>query len=120
MASNFNVQSITSMVRDLPLREILDSAEAVAAFVPFPGSTIIIKVLKILLLAQPGLTATAGLVGKQAQSSDDAKRATFDKMWQIAISDGIITEEEKKFLQPYAREAGISDAEFQLMIINYK
>ena len=120
MASNFNIQSITDLVRDIPLQDILNSAEAVAAFVPFPGSTIIIKVLKILLLAQPGLTATAGLVGKQAQSSDNEKRATFDKMWQIAISDGIITEEEKKFLQPYAREAGISDAEFQLMIINHK
>lgn len=51
-------------------------------------------------------------------SSNDGNRQAFDKMFEIALSDGTISDAEKDILRPYATAAGISDGEFELMIIN--
>lgn len=53
---------------------------------------------------------------KTAES--DAARQMFDKMFAMALSDGVITEEEIEILRPYAVSAGISEGEFKLMVLN--
>ena len=112
------MDDISKFFKDLPLDDILSTAEAVSLVVPIPGSTIIIKTLRILMAAQPAATKIAGMVDNKSLSDADKKRAIFDRMWKIAMEDDIITDEEKNFLRPYAKDAGISDAEFELMVMN--
>lgn len=45
-------------------------------------------------------------------------RQMFDTMFAMALSDGVITEEEIEILRPYAVSAGISEGEFKLMVLN--
>lgn len=54
----------------------------------------------------------------QANNSDNAARQKFDKMWEMALADGEISEKEKDILWKYAEAAGIDEGEFELMIEN--
>ncbi len=49
---------------------------------------------------------------------NNAAREMFDKMFAMALSDGVISDEEVEILRPYAVSAGISEGEFKLMVIN--
>lgn len=44
-----------------------------------------------------------------------AEREGFHRLFDIAISDGVITDEEKAFLQSRAQRAGIEFDELELM-----
>ena len=52
--------------------------------------------------------------------NNNSARQKFDSMFELALSDGVITEEEIEILRPFAKEAGISDGEFKLMVLNKK
>ena len=116
MASNNS--SIQSLIVGVDLQQVLDTAETLSYIMPIPFLPGIIKVIKVLICFQPLAASAAGLVSKQIDINQNEKRAMFYRLWSIAIDDGIITEDEKKFLLPHAIAAGISKEEFELMIIN--
>lgn len=58
------------------------------------------------------------LESPQVNNTDYAARQKFDKMWEMALADGEITEKEKGILWKYAEAAGIDEGEFELMIEN--
>ncbi len=120
MAKSENVLKLQSIIDNIPLQEILNTAEAVLPFIPIAGPVIsvIIKILKVLLAIKPAASKTVGAIAQQSKNDDVSKRETFNKMWEIAMSDGEITAEEKEFLRPRAIAAGIPEEEFELMIIN--
>ena len=109
--------NIKSLISDFPLKDILESAEAVAPMVPVAGNVLflIIKVIKLLIPFQKSAANTFGVI---SDNINESKQETFKRMWTIALSDGVITNEEKDFLRPFAKDAGISDAEFELMVLN--
>lgn len=54
----------------------------------------------------------------QVNNSDNAARQKFNKMFDLALADGEISEKEKGILWKYAEAAGIDEGEFELMIEN--
>lgn len=119
MEKNDNAKKIQSIIDNFPLQEIVDTAEAIAPFIPAIGPVlyVIIRILKILLALKPAASKTANMIAKQGENDLRSKRESFDRMWAIATTDGIITNEEKEFLRPRAIAAGISEEEFELMIL---
>lgn len=55
---------------------------------------------------------------KKEEPDSSAARQKFDKMWEMALTDGEITEKEINILWRYAEAAGIDEGEFELMIEN--
>ena len=55
---------------------------------------------------------------KKEEPDGSAARQKFDKMWEMALTDGEITEKEINILWRYAEAAGIDEGEFELMIEN--
>ncbi|MDD6642353.1 MAG: TerB family tellurite resistance protein [Bacteroidales bacterium] len=51
-------------------------------------------------------------------SAPNGARQKFDKMFELALADGEISENEKNILRKYAEAAGIDEGEFELMIEN--
>ena len=68
--------------------------------------------------ALSSLAQTTEISCRPSISSNDAARQKFDKMWEMALADGEITEKEKGILWKYAEAAGIDEGEFELMIEN--
>lgn len=50
--------------------------------------------------------------------SNDAARQKFNKLFELALADGEISEKEKGILWKYAEAAGIDEGEFELMVEN--
>ena len=120
MAASETVRKFQTMINSLPLEQILGTAETVAKFIPAPASVVILSLIKILMVLIAVKSAASGIEGHVANQSENEanqKRETFERMWEIAQSDGEITAEEKEFIRPYALDAGISDAEFELMVM---
>lgn len=121
MEANDNTAAkIQNMVESMPIDLIIETAETVAPLIPVAGKAIaiIIKVLRVLKAIQPAAGATANMFAKINENEANAPKETFNRMWDIAMIDGVITDEEKKFLLPYAVKAGISEPEFELMVMN--
>ena len=120
MAKNENAKKVQAIIENVPLQEIIDTAETIAPLIPAIGPVlyVIIKILKVLLSIKPAASKAVGVIAQQADNDIAVKREKFNRMWEIALSDNVITTEEKDFLRPYAIDAGISDAEFELMVIN--
>lgn len=120
MAKNENAKKVQKIIDNLPLQEIINTAEAIAPVIPAIGPVlyVIIRILKVLLAIKPAASKVAGTVAQQGEDDICSKRESFDRMWEIAMSDGNITTEEKEFLRPRAIAAGISEDEFELMVIN--
>lgn len=120
MTDNRNAKIIQSIINSMPLEEIINTAEAIAPLIPAVGSVLyaIIKILKVLLAIKPAAVRTTDIITQKTEEDIKAKRETFNRMWNIAITDGVITDDEKKYLRPHALAAGILDDEFELMVIN--
>ena len=54
----------------------------------------------------------------ETATASNAARQKFDKMWEMALADGEISDKEKTILWKYAEAAGIDEGEFELMIEN--
>ena len=120
MAKSDSIRKVQSFVNDLPLEDILNSAEVLAGVLPIPYLPTIIKVLRVLVGLRP---AASGIMGLSADIADRHSenyqaRENFKNLFDIALSDGEITPDEKEFLRPRALAAGISDDEFELMVMN--
>lgn len=116
------VKSIKSLIEDVPIREILNTAEIISGIVTIPGLPLIIKALRILLVAQPAVSGIAGLFVQQPTSNEEKLKSdseTFDLMWKMATADNVITDEEMQFLQPYALAAGIPHDKFGEMVTKF-
>lgn len=120
MTDNRNAKIIQSIINSMPLEEIINTAEAIAPLIPAVGSVLyaIIKILKVLLAIKPAAVRTTDIITQKTEEDIKAKRETFNRMWNIAITDGVITDDEKNFLRPHALAAGILEDEFELMVIN--
>lgn len=120
MAKSESVRKIQSIIDSIPFTEIIETAESIAPLIPAIGGIldVIIKILKVLFAIKPTASKAAGIIAQQGENDLAAKRETFNRMWTIALSDNIITPEEKDFLRPYAIEAGIPENEFELMVLN--
>lgn len=125
MAASEKIQGIRQFVSSFPLQEILETAEIVAGFVPVPGLVPVIKVLKTAIKFVPVADKALDASGKIAANIENTKNAEakaarekFDTLLDIAIADGTITDEEKEFLHAKAQDAGISDDEFEMIIIS--
>ena len=68
--------------------------------------------------ALSSLAQTTEISCRPSISSNDAARQKFDKMWEMALADGEISDKEKTILWKYAEAAGIDEGEFELMIEN--
>ena len=107
----------------MPIEEILTAAELITQVAPIPYMPLVIKALKMMLLAQPVAVGIAGRFVPKDESEDvDSKRKMFDAMWNTVLADNVITDEEQKFLRPHALAAGISEEEFERMVttMNHK
>ena len=51
-------------------------------------------------------------------SAPNGARQKFDKMFELGLAEGEISENEKNILRKYAEAAGIDEGEFELMIEN--
>lgn len=120
MTDSKNAKVIQSIIDSMPLEEIINTAEAIAPLIPAIGSVlyVIIRILKVLLAIKPTAAKATKIIAERSEDDLKAKRETFNRMWNIAMTDGAITEEEKEFLRPHALAAGILDDEFELMVIN--
>lgn len=54
----------------------------------------------------------------ETETAQNVARQKFDKMFEMALADGEISDKEKAILQKYAEAAGIDEGEFELMIEN--
>lgn len=123
MVANDKIKAIKGIVEDLPLQEILEAVEIVASVHPIPQA--IIKVLKVVVILSPAVSKSldaADRISKSVEtniSKEDEARNQFNGLMDMACSDGVITDAEKEFLRPRAIAAGISNDEFELMIINH-
>jgi len=127
MAASEKIQGIRQFVSNFPLQDILETAEIVAGFVPVPGLVPVIKVLKTAIkfvpVADKALDTSAKIASNIETAKNagaDAAREKFNSLLEIAMADGTITEEEQEFLHAKAREVGISDDEFEMIIISKK
>ena len=120
MEKSDTIKRVKSLVENFPLKDILETAEVVATLIPAIGGilVIIIKILKILLSLQLVAVGSMNAVEENAKKSAHSKLENFNRLWTIAVSDGIITSEEKEFLRSYALAANIPNEEFELMVMN--
>ena len=54
----------------------------------------------------------------ETTAASNVARQKFDKMFEMALADGEISDKEKTILWKYAEAAGIDEGEFELMIEN--
>lgn len=120
--SETKLKQIQGIIEEFPLAEVLEVAEVVAGFIPIPGLPNIIKVLKILCKIQPSAGKLVGAAGnamnKGSQEQVEREKAlqNLDVLVEIAVEDGEITEEEKKFLLTKARELGLNEDDFMFKV----
>lgn len=128
MANNIQLNKIADMAASAPLAEILDTVEMVASFVPGIGTAVggIIKVLRILTKLQPAAAKTMhGIANMQSPNKfsfipDGAtpELNALRQMIDIALEDGVLTEDEEAFLINKAESAGIDKDLFLMGLRN--
>lgn len=113
------IKKLNDFVDQFPLEDILETAEMVALVLPIPYMPTIIKTLKMMVKYKPLTQKTLG-VARAITNPKEAKKedacATFNRLWDIAMEDGIITEDEKAFLRVSAKDAGIPNDVFEKMV----
>lgn len=124
MAASDTIKSIKGVVDGLPLQDILETAVIVASVLPIPYLPAIIRVLSIIVQLSPAASKSLDAAAKISKSvetnfgKEDEAKNQFARLVDMACTDGEITDEEKEFLRPRAIAAGISNDEFELMVIN--
>ena len=125
MAKSESIRKVQSIIADAPLAEIRDTAKTINEFIPPPVNlviNIIILIIDLLSKLQPvassAMEKAADITANIETTSQENARKLFDAMFEIAMADGVITDEEKEFLRPRAIAAGIEEDVFELMIIN--
>ena len=59
MAKSETLQKVNALIKGVPLKEIIETAETVVSIIPIPGLKIVIKILKVLLIATPTASSDA-------------------------------------------------------------
>ena len=114
LVNSFSKENLTS---------ILNTAEQVNEYIPAPVNGIIRTIIVILNLLMGLAPQKGSAMGRAAKIADttaslEDEKQVFERMFDIAIQDGIITEDEKALLRPQAKKAGISEGELELMFLN--
>ena len=124
MAISKDLEKVQGLISNLPLEDILSGAEMLVN-VPKVGPIIkpIIRILRMLVVAKPyastAISSLASLTSSTEavqKSNDNSTKDTFKKLLEIAVSDGIITNDEKNFLHEYALKAGFTEAQFEQIV----
>ena len=125
MAKSESIRKVQTIIANAPLAEIRDTAKTINEFIPPPVNLVINIIILIIDLLSKLQPVASSAVGKAADitsnletTSQDRAREVFDAMFEIAMADGEITDEEKEFLRPRAIAAGIEEDTFELMVIN--
>lgn len=118
MAKSETLQKVNALIKGVPLKEIIETAETVASIIPIPGLKIVIKILKVLLIATPTASSVLTKSAQTVKQREDANKEAFDRMWSIACTDNHITEDEETILWQAAEKAGIEEGEFKLMVLS--
>lgn len=117
---------VQNAVQSMPLESILETAEMVADAVNIPFLPAVIKVLELLVRAQPVADSLLGTsikvsdsiadiknANKNIDAEDGAERAEMmdilDQMIDIAADDGELTPEEEECLLDMVRELGLNE-----------
>ena len=118
MAKSETLQKVNALIKGVPLKEIIETAETVVSIIPIPGLKIVIKILKVLLIATPTASSVLTKSAQTVKQREDANKEAFDRMWSIACTDNHITEDEETILWQAAEKAGIAEGEFKLMVLS--
>ena len=94
MAKSETLQKVNALIKGVPLKEIIETAETVVSIIPIPGLKIVIKILKVLLIATPTASSVLTKSAQTVKQREDANKEAFDRMWSIACTDNHITEDE--------------------------
>ena len=117
---------VQNAVQSMPLESILETAEMVADAINIPFLPAVIKVLKLLVKAQPVANNLLGTSIKVTDSIADIKDANrsidaegdaeqaemmdmLDQMIDIAADDGELTPEEEEYLLDIVRDLGLNE-----------
>lgn len=117
---------VQNAVQSMPLESILETAEMVADAINIPFLPAVIKVLKLLVKAQPVANNLLGTsikvtdsiadiknANKNIDEENDAERAEMmdmlDQMIDIAADDGELTPEEEECLLDMVRDLGLNE-----------
>ena len=117
---------VQNAVQSMPLESILETAEMVADAINIPFLPAVIKVLKLLVKAQPVANNLLGTsikvtdsiadiknANKNIDEENDAERAEMmdmlDQMIDIAADDGELSPEEEECLLDIVRNLGLSE-----------
>lgn len=129
MAEN-TLTKIDEILNDAPLEEIFETAEIIASAFPIPGLPIIVKILGYCVKLRPAASAGLKLAnniaansGEGASQNEDSpqneiaeKNEILEQMIDIACEDGVIDDEEEKFLRAQAVEAGLNPDNFMFTV----
>ena len=124
MSVNTDLQKVKELVKKFPLAEALSTAEVLISILPIPGLSLIAKILRILVFAQPIASKAMGVKGNIPPSQENAAadtaeaRRVFKELFALSLTDDVITDAEKAFLHDRAIAAGYAEEEFELMVIN--
>lgn len=117
---------VQNAVQSMPLESILETAEMVADAINIPFLPAVIKVLKLLVKAQPVANNLLGTsikvtdsiadikdANRSIDAEGDAERAEMmdmlDQMIDIAADDGELTPEEEECLLDIVRDLGLNE-----------
>ena len=117
---------VQNAVQSMPLESILETAEMVADAINIPFLPAVIKVLKLLVKAQPVANNLLGTsikvtdsiadikdANRSIDAEGDAERAEMmdmlDQMIDIAADDGELTPEEEEYLLDIVRDLGLNE-----------
>lgn len=132
MTNSKNISAISNFVDNFPLQDILETAEIVVKYIPSPINLpvdIIIKVIKVLLKLQPAagkaIKAGASIVQNceeynlcKDNTTKQSYTTLFENLVELAATDGVLSDDEHAFLKKKAVLYGISEDEFELIIMN--
>ena len=122
-----NNQSLGILQKNLSkenLTKLIDTAKTVNEFLPPPIHGVLQTIIAIMNLMMGLVPQEGSAMERAAKVADTISRANnvekeaFDRMFKIASSDGVISDEEYNLLLEQAKRAGISEGELKLMICN--
>ena len=122
-----NNQSLGILQKNLSkenLTKLIDTAQTVNEFLPPPIHGVLHTIITRMNLLMGLVPQEGSAMERAAKVADTISRANnvekeaFDRMFKIASSDGVISDEEYNLLLEQAKRAGISEGELKLMICN--
>ncbi len=123
--SKGSLDGLRQILSKVNLPDLVKTAKVVNEFVPSPAKEVVNTIIVIMDMAS-GIVSKDGsrenvrasIANTKSNQGGASEREIFDRMLEIALSDGIVTDEEKNILRPQAQKAGLSEGEMELLILN--